>query len=100
VQEASDLWKATSNVRQGLGAKVLGKPTGNTAEAAQDAAQAPASKPADTEAVDTILAAIEAAQSRAELKTLRAENQQAFTDNPEYLAAWKSKGKSLPVEGN
>ncbi len=88
------------NTEVGLGAKVVGRPTGNASEASQDATQAPASKPADTEAVDPILASVAAAQSRSELKTLRAENQQAFTDNPEYLLAWKTRGKALPAGGN
>jgi hypothetical protein len=40
--------------------------------------------------------AIEAAVDRAALKLLYAENQAAFTD-ADLLAAWKTKGKSLPA---
>ena len=95
VQEATGLWKATSNVRQGLGAKVVGKPTGSTAEAAQDAAQAPASPKAEEKAEDPILFALKTATTLDEVKTVRAENQQAFTDNPDYLAAWKARGREI-----
>lgn len=80
----------------GLGAKTVG---GKAAEKPQEAAEVPAKEAPAQEAEDPILAAIAASQSRTELKTLRAENQQAFNDNPEYLAAWKARGKELPATG-
>lgn len=100
TQQATELFKATSNVRQGLGIKTVGKTTGAAPEASQVAAEAPATQAAAPAAEDPLLAALKGAQSRAELKTLRAENQAAFNENPEYLATWKSRGKELPAGGN
>lgn len=79
----------------GLGAKTVGKSTPSSAQKPQEAAQAPASEAADTEPEDGLLAALQGAQSRAELKTIRAENQQAFNDDPKYLDAWKARGREV-----
>ncbi|WP_285666875.1 hypothetical protein [Actinorhabdospora filicis] len=41
-------------------------------------------------------AAIEAARSRAELRSLYTQHTAAFTADPELLAAWRRKGATLP----
>ena len=79
----------------GLGAKVLGKPAGKAAEKPQESAEAPAKEAPAQEAEDPILAALKAATTLDEVKTIRAENQQAFADNADYLAAWKARGRAI-----
>lgn len=83
------------NADVGLGAKTLGKSAGKAAEKPQEAAEAPASEAPAQEAEDPILASLKAAESRAELKTIRAEHQELFTEGSEYLAAWKARGREV-----
>jgi hypothetical protein len=50
---------------------------------------------AEAQAKDPILAALEGCQTVAEVQQVWAENQTAFNTNPEYMSAYKARGKAL-----
>lgn len=92
--EATRLVKATSQVANGLGGRVLkGGSQSAFAQAREGGGSAPA--PAKEDEDVPLKGMIEAATSVAALKTLWAENKAAFDADPELFAAWKAKGKSL-----
>lgn len=109
INEATDLFKASATVSQNLGGRVLDKGNGQSlpvgssfgggdrgGDVWSQAAAAQQQAPQETkEDVDPILAALENCKSVAEVQQVWAENQGAFNSNPDYMAAYKAKGKAL-----
>jgi hypothetical protein len=108
INEATDLFKASATVSQNLGGRVLSQ--GNGEQQQQPAssggsgdvwAQAAAAKGEQApqqeakEDKDPLLGVIESCKTVAEVQQVWAENQAAFNDNPDYMAAYKAKGKAL-----
>lgn len=110
INEATDLFKASATVSQNLGGRVLSQGNGGGEQQASSGeggdvwAQAAAAKQGQSQQqeqqsqesdVDPILAALENCKSVAEVQQVWAENQSAFNSNPDYMAAYKAKGKAL-----
>lgn len=103
INEATSLYKAAGNARSSLGGRVIPpsqqqseKPQGNGSawERVGSGASAPAEPEVDPN-VARIEAAIEEATDVTSLKELYARNKVHFDTNPDLLAAYKAKGKSL-----
>lgn len=111
VQEGTELFKATSNVRQGLGAKPLATSDnsnvvpfkkkeaadGGADEVFKQAAEGQVEPPAP--AADPILEAIEAASTIEAITRVRAENAEAIKPGSDYWDAYVAKGKALKNGG-
>lgn len=121
INEATDIFKSSATVSSGLGGRVLDSGKGSSlpqgssfgggdrandtggdvwAQAAAKQGQQQQQQPAaeqqkSEEDVDPILAALENCKSVAEVQQVWAENQSAFNSNPDYMAAYKAKGKAL-----
>lgn len=99
VNEATRTFKTTGNVSSALGGRVIGggssakKPAGG-GSAWEQAANTPQEDAVDINVV-RLTKAIEAATDVASLKELFARDKAHFDANPELLAEWKAKGKSL-----
>lgn len=98
IVEATRLFKATGNVSSQLGGRVIPKgdtaPKGGGGNAWAEAANSPAEDPVDINVV-RLQKAIEAVTDVAALKELFARDKAHFDANPDLLAEWKAKGKSL-----
>lgn len=101
INEATRLYKAAGNLNSTLGGRVVGKgksegnaPTGSAWDRAQAGNTAEPEPEVDPN-VTRIEAAIEEAADVASLKELYARNKVHFDANPDLLAAYKAKGKSL-----
>jgi hypothetical protein len=103
VNEATKLFKGAANVSKTLGGTVLNDGQGGGSQPASGDVwdQAAAARNGATQqqeekpAADPILTALENCKTVAEVQQVWAENQAAFNANPDYMAAYKAKGKSL-----
>ena len=109
VQQANELFKATSNVRQGLGGKPLATSEASnvvpfkkkSADAGADEVfkQAAEGNVEQPPAADPILEAIEAASTIEGITRVRAENAEAIKPGSDYWDAYVAKGKALKNGG-
>jgi hypothetical protein len=100
VNEATKLFKSVNAVGGQLGGTVLSKGSEKSEDGDvwQQVANANANStpPAEEKAdVDPILAALENCKTVADVQQIWAENQSAFNDNADYMAAYKARGKAL-----
>lgn len=107
VVTATNLAHAKGTLASTLGATVIPRgeeykpattqvnPQGDVWENVGQAAQAQAATPAAEPEKHPLFAVIESETTIDGLKRLYAESAQAFTEQPELLAAWKARGKAL-----
>lgn len=113
VNEATKLFKAVNAVGGQLGGTVLSKgndvrpggaaeqakPEGGTdgvwAQAEGNTSTTPPWEEEKKDDVDPILAALENCKTVADVQQIWAENQSAFNSNPDYMSAYKTRGKAL-----
>lgn len=96
VLSATQDYKASGRVASGLGGRTLGaSKSADAFAAARGEAPAAPAEPVRNPLYDTIeqMGSVEA------LRTLWAENRAAFDAEPELMAAWNAKGKSLVAAG-
>lgn len=104
INEATRLYKASGNVTSALGGRVIKGGDSNDAKqsgtgsawdrAAGNGAETPTEPEVDPNVV-RLTAEIEAVTEVPALKELYARNKAVFDANPDLIAAYKAKGKSL-----